>query len=92
MMFEIRSGRVTEQGSGVAAIAGVWQALVEESRSIGRQGGAVLEGRDIGAYVFPDAEKIFLTAQKLLACCKDLIGGELQIGESEGSKRLPLSE
>ncbi len=59
----IRSQRVTEQVSQVAALAGVRQAMVEQQRSIGRHGGVVLDGRDIGTTVFPQAElKIFLTA------------------------------
>lgn len=59
----IRSQRVTQQVSQVAALAGVRQAMVEQQRSIGRHGGVVLDGRDIGTTVFPQAElKIFLTA------------------------------
>jgi cytidylate kinase len=38
-------------------------ALLDIQRSLGRDGGVVLEGRDIGTVVFPDAEvKLFLTA------------------------------
>jgi cytidylate kinase len=38
-------------------------ALLELQRQLGREGGVVLEGRDIGTVVFPDAEaKVFLTA------------------------------
>ncbi len=59
----IRSAQVTEQVSTVSAFAQVRQALVRQQRAIGQQGGVVLEGRDIGTQVFPDAElKIFLTA------------------------------
>ncbi|MEN9242888.1 MAG: bifunctional pantoate--beta-alanine ligase/(d)CMP kinase [Thermostichus sp. DG02_3_bins_51] len=59
----IRSPEVTHWVSQVAAVPGVRQELVKRQRSIGRDGGAVLEGRDIGTYVFPDAElKVFLTA------------------------------
>ncbi|NJK62088.1 MAG: bifunctional pantoate--beta-alanine ligase/(d)CMP kinase [Synechococcaceae cyanobacterium SM2_3_1] len=60
---QIRSQRVTENVSRVSALAGVRQALVEQQRALGQEGGVVLEGRDIGTQVFPDAElKIFLTA------------------------------
>ncbi|MDX2273654.1 MAG: bifunctional pantoate--beta-alanine ligase/(d)CMP kinase [Cyanobacteriota bacterium] len=59
----IRSQEISRQVSAVAAMAGVRQALVRQQREIGRDGAAVLEGRDIGTYVFPQAElKIFLTA------------------------------
>ena len=47
----------------MAVIAGVRKVLVAEQRRAGQQGGVVMEGRDIGSVVFPDAElKIFLTA------------------------------
>ncbi|MCF2969603.1 bifunctional pantoate--beta-alanine ligase/(d)CMP kinase [Synechococcus sp. Nb3U1] len=59
----IRSPEVTRWVSQVSAVPGVRQELVKRQRSIGRDGGAVLEGRDIGTHVFPDAElKVFLTA------------------------------
>ncbi|MEB3291547.1 MAG: bifunctional pantoate--beta-alanine ligase/(d)CMP kinase [Synechococcales bacterium] len=59
----IRSPEVTAQVSNVAAQAAVRQALVRQQRDYGKRGGVVLEGRDIGTQVFPDAElKIFLTA------------------------------
>jgi len=49
--------------SRVSAIAGVREALFQLQRLAGEQGGVVLEGRDIGTVVFPDAEvKFFLTA------------------------------
>jgi pantoate ligase/cytidylate kinase len=60
---EIRTKQVTERVSQVSALAGVREAMVTLQRSIGKQGGIVLEGRDIGTTVFPEAElKIFLTA------------------------------
>ena len=60
---EIRTPEVTAQVSAVAKLAAVRQALVEQQRSWGQQGGIVADGRDIGTHVFPDAElKIFLTA------------------------------
>ncbi len=59
----IRSPEVTRWVSQVSAVPGVRQELVKRQRLIGRDGGAVLEGRDIGTHVFPDAElKVFLTA------------------------------
>ena len=47
----------------MATVAGVRHVLVTEQRRAGHKGGVVMEGRDIGTVVFPDAElKIFLTA------------------------------
>jgi len=58
--------RTPDMGMGasrVSAIAGVRAALLELQRQAGEKGGVVLEGRDIGTVVFPDAEvKFFLTA------------------------------
>ncbi|MEB3282652.1 MAG: bifunctional pantoate--beta-alanine ligase/(d)CMP kinase [Lyngbya sp.] len=60
---EIRSSQVTANVSAIAAQPVVRQHLVEQQQAYGRTGGVVAEGRDIGTYVFPDAElKIFLTA------------------------------
>ena len=60
---EIRSSAVTANVSAIAAQPVVRQHLVEQQQAYGRSGGVVAEGRDIGTYVFPDAElKIFLTA------------------------------
>ena len=61
----IRSQAVTEAVSAVSAVAGVRGALLGLQRRLGRahDRGAVLEGRDIGTVVFPDAEvKVYLTA------------------------------
>ena len=59
----IRSPEVTAQVSLVAAHGCVRQALTEQQQAMGRRGGLVAEGRDIGTAVFPDAElKVFLTA------------------------------
>lgn len=59
----IRTPEVTANVSAIAAQAAVRQALVRQQRECSRRGGVVLEGRDIGTHVFPDAEvKVFLTA------------------------------
>lgn len=59
----IRSLEVTNNVSAVAAVAGVREALVKLQREMAREGGVVMDGRDIGTVVLPDAElKIFLTA------------------------------
>ena len=59
----IRSAEVSQDASKVATVPGVRHVLVTEQRRAGHKGGVVMEGRDIGTVVFPDAElKIFLTA------------------------------
>lgn len=59
----IRSPEVAQAASKVAVVSGVRHTLVAEQRRAGQQGGVVMEGRDIGSVVFPDADlKIFLTA------------------------------
>ncbi len=59
----IRTPLVNAQVSTVAAVEGVRQVLVQKQQMLGRKGGVVMEGRDIGTQVFPQADlKIFLTA------------------------------
>jgi cytidylate kinase len=59
----IRTPEVAQAASKVAVISGVRKVLVAEQRRAGEKGGVVMEGRDIGSVVFPDAQlKIFLTA------------------------------
>jgi CMP/dCMP kinase len=60
---QIRSPEVAQAASKVAVIAGVRTVLVAEQRRAAKSGGVVMEGRDIGTVVFPDADlKIFLDA------------------------------
>ena len=59
----IRTPEVAQAASKIAVNAGVRHVLVAEQRRAGVRGGVVMEGRDIGSVVFPDAQlKIFLTA------------------------------
>jgi cytidylate kinase len=59
----IRTPSLSQGASRVSAQPRVRAALLELQRGAGRSGGVVLEGRDIGTIVFPDAEaKFFLTA------------------------------
>lgn len=59
----IREMRVAERVSEVSTIAEVRHAMVEQQRRMGKSGGIVMDGRDIGTVVFPQAElKLFLTA------------------------------
>ena len=59
----IRTPEVSQAASKIAVIEGVRRVLVAEQRRAGASGGVVMEGRDIGSVVFPDAGlKVFLTA------------------------------
>jgi CMP/dCMP kinase len=59
----IRTSEVAQAASRVAAVPGVRKILVAEQQRAGAGGGVVMEGRDIGTVVFPNAElKIFLEA------------------------------
>jgi CMP/dCMP kinase len=60
---EIRGREVTEVVSDIAAHPEVRRALVGRQRDLARKGDVVVEGRDIGTVVFPDADvKVYLTA------------------------------
>lgn len=60
---EIRGMAVSNKVSEVAAVPAVRRFLVEQQQRMGRNKGIVMDGRDIGTVVFPDAElKLFVTA------------------------------
>ncbi len=60
---EIRTMKVSSHVSLVAALPFVRQAMVAQQQAMGKEKGIVMDGRDIGTAVFPDAElKIFVTA------------------------------
>jgi cytidylate kinase len=60
---EIRTLEVSGYVSAVAAISEVRSKLVEQQQEMGKEKGIVMDGRDIGTVVFPNAElKIFMTA------------------------------
>jgi len=59
----IRDADVTRAVSAVSRIRRIREAMVKQQRALGRSQGVVLEGRDIGTVVFPDADlKVFLVA------------------------------
>lgn len=59
----IRDPEVTDASSTMSTVPSVRRALVREQRRIGRSTDCVMEGRDIGTVVFPDADlKVFLVA------------------------------
>lgn len=60
---EIRSLEVSDKVSDVAKIPAIREYLVKIQRQTGKNGGVVMDGRDIGTVVFPDADiKFFITA------------------------------
>lgn len=64
---EIRKMYVSEKVSEVSAIAEVRHALVAQQQRMGKTKGIVMDGRDIGTVVFPNAElKIFMTADPMI--------------------------
>ncbi len=84
----IRSPLIDKNVSHISAIKGVREAMVAEQKKIGKEGGIVAEGRDIGTVVFPEAEvKIFLTAsfeERVRRRWKE----EANKGLSSGKKRI----
>ena len=59
----IRTPEASDAASRVSVIGGVREAMVARQRVMGTDGGVVMEGRDIGTVVFPDADvKVFLKA------------------------------
>jgi cytidylate kinase len=91
----IRTPVVADGASVVAQIPAVRRALVEKQREIGMSASCVLEGRDIGSVVFPDASvKIFLDAQPGVRADRRALETDLprevvsqQIGERDARDR-----
>ena len=64
---KIRSMRVSEMVSQISTLGSVRRAMVEQQRKMGHNKAVVMDGRDIGTAVFPNAElKIFMTADMLV--------------------------
>jgi|GEM_PF-344397 len=62
---EIRGMEVSSRVSAISALPFVREALVEQQQAMGKTKGIVMDGRDIGTTVFPDAElKVFVTASE----------------------------
>ena len=60
---EIRTMEVSNHVSPIAALGFVREAMVAQQQQMGKDKGVVMDGRDIGTVVFPDAElKVFVTA------------------------------
>ena len=79
---EIRTGDISSRVSAVSAIPGVREKMVKIQKQIAGKKDCVLEGRDIGTVVFPDAEyKFFLMADTKIRAKRRLLDLE-RIGES----------
>ncbi len=91
---EIRSLEISSLVSKVASIKEVRQKLVVEQKKMGEKGGVVMDGRDIGSVVFPNAElKLFVTASPEIRTerrFKELLSTEPNITREE--IRLNLEE
>jgi cytidylate kinase len=60
---EIRSMHISQKVSELATVASIRKELVAQQQRLGRGKGVVMDGRDIGSVVFPNAElKVFMTA------------------------------
>ena len=84
---EIRSMRVSNKVSEVAAVSAVRKFLVKQQQEIGKQKGIVMDGRDIGTVVFPDADlKLFITAEmdtRVQRRLLELQSNDIQVSETE---------
>jgi cytidylate kinase len=78
----VREGDVTAAASRVSVHPPVRQILVARQRKLGRDGGVVMEGRDIGTAVFPNADvKVFLDADPNVRAERRLLQHGTQFGE-----------
>lgn len=87
---QIRSIEVSDLVSRISSLSAVRERLTALQRAIGRDGGVVMDGRDIGTVVFPDADlKIFLTADPAVRAKRrfDELGGTIPLAEIERNIR-----
>lgn len=89
---EIRKPEVTNFVSPISTFESVRNFLVAQQRNLGRAGGVVMDGRDIGTVVFPDAAlKIFLianTEERIRRRLKELRESGININEGEVRKQI----
>ena len=86
----IRTPEVSQAASKVSAVPGVRRVLVQKQREMGAAGSVVMEGRDIGTVVFPDAQvKVFLDASARIRAERRYLesGGDLGQVEKEMLER-----
>lgn len=89
---EIRTADVTKLASPVAAVGIVREKLVDQQRELGKQGGVVMDGRDIGTVVFPNADlKLYMHASieaRATRRTKELIAAGEDVSVEEIAKRI----
>jgi cytidylate kinase len=86
----IRTADASQAASKVSAIPGVRRAMVAKQRAMGEAGSVVMEGRDIGTVVFPDAQvKIFLDASPKVRAMRRTLetGGDVNEIEKDMAER-----
>lgn len=92
----IRSPEVSEYVSIVARYPGVRKVLVELQRKLARRGGVVVEGRDIGTYVLPDADlKVFMKAsleERVRRRVKEMKEKGVKVSADEVRKELEMRD
>jgi len=90
--LDIRQPRITQFVSDIAKIKEVRQVLVAMQRELGKKGNCVLDGRDIGTVVFPDAQKKFFidasASERVNRRFKELKGLGQHISENDVTKDL----
>ncbi len=82
----IRGVEVSERVSSVAGLSAVRSKLVDMQRAMGQSGGVVMDGRDIGTVVFPDADiKLFMTADVGVRARRryEQLGGSVPLADIE---------
>jgi cytidylate kinase len=88
----IRSRDVTKNVSTISSYEAVRSVLVREQRKLAAKGGIVLEGRDIGTVVLPNAEvKIYMVAavsERARRRKKDLLGAGIEVAEEDLVKEI----
>mgnify|MGYP000819655306 CR=1 FL=1 len=89
---EIRRHEISRYASDVSAIPAVRAFLLERQRELARRGDVIMDGRDIGTVVFPDAElKLFMTADTAVRACrryKELTGKGMSVTMEEVERNI----
>ena len=88
----IRQHVISRYTSGVSAIPAVRAFLLERQRDMAREHDVIMDGRDIGTVVFPDAElKLFMTADTAVRACrryKELTGKGMSVTMEEVERNI----
>lgn len=89
---DIRTMKVSQMVSRISAIPEVRQAMVAQQQRMGQDKGVVMDGRDVGTVVFPDAElKLFMTASPEIRTKRrydELVSKGIEVSMKEVSENL----